>query len=124
MSRLNDQDVLQFASCTQCESYRYTPPRLYPVDNAYPGEHECRNGDFGQDKPCDEILGAVERLIEGGVLDSREGYMVASADIEDVEKEAFPDVPWEIHPYWWIWNDGREPTHFDTLAEVWENLFL
>jgi hypothetical protein len=97
---------------------------LYPADNAYPEEHECRNGDFGNDKPCDEILAAVEMLIENDALSSGKGYM-ASADIcKDVEKEVFFDVSWEDHPYWWVWYDERDPEHYDSLKEVWNRLFL
>jgi len=124
MPRFNDEEVFQYTSCRHCENHRYTPLKLYPIDNAYPSEHECRNGDFGQDKLCDGILAAVERLIEAGVLESSEGYMVTSADIEDIEKEILPDVSWEDHQYWWVWYDGREPEHYDTLEEVWKNLFL
>ena len=103
----------------------YYPAKLYPADNAAPEEHVCRNGDFGQEHPCGEILRVIRQLIEDGECYCDDGYLChsdvcASASLRrDLEFVA----EWDSHKYWYVPYSEGGPQGYDTLEQVWGDFF-
>ena len=116
---LDDQQVFQYVSCSSCESYKY-----FGATREDPAEHICEDGDFGQDKPCAEILGAIERGIEDNAFDTSDGYLAEASYCKETENEIAFNVDWETHKYWWVPYTEGDPIGYDTLEEVWKELFV
>ena len=121
LPRFDKNKAFNKICCQDCKDYMYYPAKLHPTDNAAPEEHVCRNGDFGQEYPCNELLGAVERLIEDGDCYCVDGYL-ATADVCAIGYLEF-DADWDSYKYWYIPNSEGSPQGYDTLGQVWEEFF-
>jgi hypothetical protein len=114
----NTNDVFNYVACGRCPYFRsHTATRFDPP------EQECLDGDFGNDHPCDEMLGAVERLIDDGSLSNSGGYLAPHSYCAD--NELFePEEGWSAHEYWWVFYSDEEPLGFDSTEEIFKECFI
>jgi hypothetical protein len=118
--------------CEGCPYYKFHKGRTWgDPDSCYPDEAECSDGDFGNDHPCERMLSRIKEGLEDGDFGFSLSFLISRWNLADSEiKEdywdvlsAWPDVDWDEHPYWRIFYDETDPVGFDTIEEVYEEVF-
>jgi hypothetical protein len=125
-------DIFNFFDCEDCPDYELYRGRTEGDPNScYPDEAECTDGDFGNDYPCERLLSRIEVGLEDGDFGFSRSYLVNNWCLTDPETRedywdvlsAWPDVDWDLHPYWQIFYDETAPVGFDTAEEVYKEVF-
>lgn len=117
-SYFNSDAIFNYINCHACPSFH-----SHEATRFDPPEQECRDGDFGNESPCYEIICAIERLIDDGDLSNGSGYIAPHSYCAD--NEVFtPEEGWSAHEYWWVFYDDTEPQGFDSLEEIYKECFI
>jgi hypothetical protein len=77
------------------------------------------------------MLSRIEEGLRDGDFSFSLSYLVNSWCLTESETkedywdvlEAWPDVDWSKHPYWQIFYDATAPVGFDTVGEVYAEVF-
>jgi hypothetical protein len=125
-------DIFDFMDCVDCPYYKFHKGRTGgDPDSCYPDEAECSNGDFGNDYPCERMRSRIKEGLQDGDFDFSLSCLVNAWCLTDPETkeeysavlEAWPDINWSEHPYWRVFYDDTAPMGFDTVEEVYAEVF-
>jgi len=116
------EDVLEQCACKDCQHF-YRDDGIRPSGEHEPPENYCKNGDFGEEKLCSAIKAILTDGLDKG-YDSDAGLLASAAYFEDEEKDfLLYTQPWSTHKYWFIPRGEGVPKGYDSLREVWNELF-
>jgi hypothetical protein len=125
-------NIFDFMDCEGCPHYKFHKGGTWgDPDSYYPDESECSDGDFGNDHPCGRVLSRIEEGIRDGDFGFSLSYLVSARCLTDPEMKevyrdvlgAWPDIDWSKYRYWQIFYDDTAPAGFDTVKEVYEEVF-
>jgi hypothetical protein len=125
-------DIWDFMDCEDCPYYEFHRGVTEgDPDSCYPDETECRDGDFGNDHPCDRMLSRIEEGVRDGDFSFSLSYLIDAKDLTGPEAEkyywdvleAWPGIDWNSHCYWLIFYDATNPQGFDTAKEIYTEVF-
>jgi hypothetical protein len=121
-------DIFEWFDCTDCPCYRFHKGRTAgDPDRCYPDEAACADGDFGNEYPCSRMLSRIEEGLRNTDFGFPLSYLVEGRRLTEKEYwdvlEAWPDVEWTTHPYWQVFYDETVPVGFDSVEEVYEEVF-
>jgi hypothetical protein len=125
-------DIFNWIDCEGCPHYTLRRGRTWgDPDDCYPDEAECFDGDFGNAHPCDRMLSRIEEGLRDGDFDFSRSYLVNAWCLTDPETkedyqdvlDAWPGIAWNEHPYWQIPYGRTDPVGFDTVEEVYAEVF-
>jgi hypothetical protein len=75
------------------------------------------------------MLSRIEEGLQDDEFNFSRFYLVDRWRLADCEEEywdvlgAWPDIDWSKHPYWQIFYDETAPAGFDTVREVYREVF-
>jgi hypothetical protein len=125
-------DIWDFMDCGDCPYYKVRKGRTGgDPDDCYPDEAECSDGDFGNDHPCGRMLSRIAEGLQDGDFGFSLSYLVNAWRLTESETKedywdvlgAWPDIDWSEHPCWQIFYDETAPVGFDTVEEVYREVF-
>jgi hypothetical protein len=126
-------DIFSFMDCEGCPHYSVRRGSASgDPDSCWLDEAECSDGDFGNDRPCERMLSRIKEGLEDGDFGFSRSFLLTRWHFADITireiywdvLSAWPDVDWDSHAYWQLFYDTTDPVGFDTVEEVYEEVFL
>jgi hypothetical protein len=135
--------IFDFIDCEDCVCRKHRSAHL-TADPYYsePAESECRDGDFGEEHPCDRMLSRIDEGIRDGDFDGaamldrngelQRGNIAAREYLEEDKMDPenpswYKEADFSSAPYWWVPDNcgaaDNEPYPLGSLEEVFDEFF-